>query len=213
MAEDREATYHVKGLERLIGLTDDVFAFAITLLVLELVTPVVIGPASNTSLAAALASEYQSFIDLAVSFWVASLLWLAHHRIFRYIKGCDTGLLTLNLLFLFFIVLIPFATRVLDSYDSLQVAMLVFTIPLIGANLMNASIWRYACSSHLVDERTPQRTMRWLLVRGPVGAAMFAVSVLLAFIHPDVAFASWFAIPPALVLLDRRYGEKPVSSR
>ena len=34
MGEDSDAASRSKGLERLLGLTDDVFAFAITLLVL-----------------------------------------------------------------------------------------------------------------------------------------------------------------------------------
>jgi len=208
MAEDKEAPFRAKGLERLLGITDDVFAFAITLLVLDLVTPVTSGPATNSSLAAAMAQEYLPFVSFAVSFWVASLLWLSHHRIFQYIKSSDTRLLSLNLLFLFFVVLIPFATRVLEEYESVQLAILLFAIPQIGASSMNSIIWRHATRSDLTDERTSQRTIRWFWLRGLLGALMFALSVLLAFIQTDIAVASWFAIPPALVLLDRRFGRR-----
>jgi len=203
----REA-HRVTGTERLVGLTDDVFAFAITLLVLELVTPVVTGPATNSSLAAAIGREYPSLIDFAVSFWVAGLLWMSHHRVFQYIKASDPGLLTLNMVFLFFVVLIPFATRVLDSYESVQLATLVFVLPLLGASLMNGLVWRYASNHHLVDEYTPRGAKRWFTVQGPITSALFAASVSLSFIEPDLTVASWFAIVPAIHFLGRRYSKQ-----
>jgi len=205
--EDKEASYRSKALDRLVGLTDDVFAFAITLLVLELVTPAVTGPVTNSSVASALAQEYQPFVDFIVSFWVVALHWIAHHRIFRYIRSFDNGLLSLNLLYLFFIVIIPFATRVLDSYETTQVAILVFAVPQIGASLMNSIVWRYASNNRrLVDEHVSQRTIRWFWLRGVFSATAFALSVLLAFITPYLTLASWFTIPPVLQYLDRRYG-------
>jgi len=193
------------GIERLVGLTDDVFAFAITLLVLELVTPVITGPVTNSSLAAALAQEYPSLIDFGVSFWVAALLWMAHHRIFQYIKASDVGLLTLNLVFLFFIVLIPFVTRVLDSYESVQVALLVFVAPIVGASLTNGLIWKHASSADLVDETAPKGARKWFRIQGPVTSAMFALSILLSFVETYLTVASWFVIVLGIHLLERRY--------
>ena len=122
MSDSNEHFYGARGLERLTGLTDDIFAFAITLMVLNIVTPAVVGPKSDLALLQAIAQEYQSFIDLAVSFWVIGLLWIANHRMFRYIKSFDASLLSLSLLYLFFIVVVPFATRVLDDYSSLPTA-------------------------------------------------------------------------------------------
>ena len=142
-----------------------------------------------------------------ISFWVVALHWLAHHRIFRYIRSFDNGLLTLNLLYLFFIVIIPFATRVLDSYETTQVAILVFAVPQVGASLMNSILWRYASNNRrLVDDRVSRRTIRWFWLRGLFSATVFALTVLLAFITPYLALASWFAIPLVLQYLDRRYG-------
>jgi hypothetical protein len=70
MDSDLDVTPRARELERLLGLSDDVFAFAITLLVLDLVTPVVVGPASNVSLASAMFLELPSFFNYFVSFWV-----------------------------------------------------------------------------------------------------------------------------------------------
>jgi len=211
MGEDSDAASRSKGLERLLGLTDDVFAFAITLLVLELVTPVITGPLTNSSLASALAGEWPSFLDYLVSCWVIGFQWLGHHHIFRSINRSDEGLLTLNLLFLFFIVLIPFATRVLDSYESLPLAVAVYALVQVGASLLNLLIWRYASGGRrLVDERTSQHTIKWFGIRGLVISVMFAVSIPFAFIYSRLPIVWWLAILPVMIVLDRRYGRDRV---
>jgi len=209
MGEDSDAAVRSKGLERLLGLTDDVFAFAITLLVLELVTPVVVGPLTNSSLASALAGEWPYFLDYLVSFWVIGFQWLGHHHVFRYIKRSDERLLMLNLLFLFFIVLIPFATRVLDSYESLPLAVAVYALVQVGASLIIPLIWRYASvGRRLIDERVSQRMIRWFGIRGFVIAAMFAASIPFAFIYSRLPVVWWLAILPVIIVLDRRYGRE-----
>jgi len=62
-----------KSLDRLLALSDGIFAFAITLLALDLVTPVIIGQATNASLTIALANEFHSFLGFLVSFWVITM--------------------------------------------------------------------------------------------------------------------------------------------
>ena len=209
MDSELDATPRARGLERLLGLSDDVFAFAITLLVLDLVTPVIIGPASNASLAIAMVLELPSLFNYFVSFWVIGMLWLAHHRIFSHVKYSDTGLLTLNLLFLFFVVLMPFATRVLDNYESVQLAVVLYASVLIGASLTNAFIWRYASSGHrLVEKEISQRTIRWLWIRSFVAPTIFAASILLAFVNRYLSIVCWLAVLPAVLLLDRRFAKQ-----
>jgi uncharacterized membrane protein len=200
------ATLRSKGLERLLGLSDDVFAFAITLLVLDLATPVILGPTTNASLASAIVLEWPSFLNYFVSFWVIGMFWIAHHRIFGHIKYSDNGLLMVNLVFLFFVVLIPFATRVLDSYESIQLAVVLYTSVLIGASLASALTWRYASRGHrLIDKEISQRTIRWLWIRSLVAPAIFAVSMFLALVNRYLSIVSWLTVFPVVLLLDRLF--------
>ena len=211
MVEERslEESRRVNSLDRLIGLSDGIFAFAITLLALDLVTPVIVGQATDTSLAISLVGEFHSFFGFFVSFWVISLHWLSHHRIFRYIKTSDPGLLALNLALLFFVVLIPFATRVLN-YGFLPVALIVYALIQIGALVMDSIIWKYASrdGSHLLDAQISSNTKRWLSMRGYVGSVIFALSILIAFVNPDLSVVSWLMAAPILVILDRRYSKR-----
>jgi len=196
-----------KSLERLLSLSDCVFAFAITVLALDLVTPVIVGQASNAALGAALVNEFHSFLGFFVGFWVIGLLWLSHHRLFRYIKTSDAGLLWLNLVLLFFVVLIPFAVRVLN-YGYYPIALDVYASILIGTFIMYSIIWRYASHPNrnlLDDERISPKTRTWLSFRGFFAASIFVLSLFLAYVDPYVTLASWLSVLPLLVYLDRKY--------
>jgi uncharacterized membrane protein len=86
-----------ESLDRLTNFSDGIFAFAMTLLALDLVTPVIVGQPTDASLSVALANEFHSFLGFLVSFWVITGLWVSHHRIFSYIRRMDSGLLRLNM--------------------------------------------------------------------------------------------------------------------
>jgi len=208
--QDTEHAHEAKGLERLIGLTDDVFAFAITVLVLDLVAPSILGPETNASLTQGLQKESSLFLNYFVSFWVIGILWLGHHRIFRYIRSSDSGLLILNLVFLFFVVLVPFSTRILDAYTHVPLSSILFALILTGASLMTALIWRYASnrSRHLMSEGTSPLLVRWLWVHSLVAPAIFCLSMALALVNTYAPIVSWLAIFPVLMLVDRHYRKR-----
>jgi uncharacterized membrane protein len=210
-----EESRRVRGMDRTLALSDGIFAFAITLLALDLVTPVIVGPATDASLAGALINEFHSFSGFFVSFWIISMLWLSHHRIFSYIKSTDAVLLSLNLVLLFFVVLVPFATRVLN-YGYLQPALDVFALIQVGALLMNSIIWRYASRPDrhlLLDSRISPKTKEWLSNRGFVGAFIFVLSIFLAYVNPYITIACWLSVFPLIVLLDRKYTKQTTLDR
>lgn len=202
---DADETRRQKSFDRLINFSDGVFAFAITLLVLDLVTPAIVGEPSDATLSAALVNELHAFLGYLVSFWVIGVCWMSHHRVFSYIKSSDSGLMRLDLVLLFFVVLIPFATRVLN-YGFLRIALDVFALIMIGATLMTSVIWRYAANPQrqLLYEDVSQRTKEWLSNRGFVGAFVYLVSMFFAFVNPYITLALWLLQLPILIVLDNR---------
>ena len=57
------------------------------------------------------------FVGFLVSFFIVGLMWFEHHRIFRYIKDFDGGLIWRNLIFLLSISFIPFPTALISEYS------------------------------------------------------------------------------------------------
>ena len=90
---------------RVINFSDAVFSIAMTLLILEVGIPSIKVVANNTTWTI-LQSKLPSFIGLVVSFFVTAIYWVAHLRHMKFVTEVDGKLLWLNILLLFFIVLI-----------------------------------------------------------------------------------------------------------
>ncbi len=91
---------------RLETLIDDVFAIAMTILVLELRAPETLGPGG---LAGDLGGLWPRFATFFISFTVLGVYWFANHQVFHFVLRVSRTLVWLNILFLMGIALVPFA--------------------------------------------------------------------------------------------------------
>jgi uncharacterized membrane protein len=112
-------------LERLILFSDAVFAIAITLLVIEIKIPdkhemQLQEGISDKAILRALGLLIPKFIGFFVSFMLIGLYWTVHHRLFGFVTAYDRKLLLLNLVFLFFIALMPFSIANMPAANYLQ---------------------------------------------------------------------------------------------
>jgi uncharacterized membrane protein len=109
-----EADLEVESLatERLTFFSDAVVAIALTLLALELPTPDGISPAEIWR---SLGSHFDAYLAFCLSFVVIAAHWTSHHDLFRWLRRSDEGLRTLNLAWLFTIVITPFVTRIISE--------------------------------------------------------------------------------------------------
>ena len=73
-----------RALDRVVFLSDGVFAIALTLLVLDLRLPP-LAAHSASALARALAADAPRFVAFVISFEVIGIFWLAHLRLFSVI--------------------------------------------------------------------------------------------------------------------------------
>jgi uncharacterized membrane protein len=132
------------SLERVVFFSDAVFAIAITLLVLEIKAPHVPPSDSALPMVQALVGLIPKFIGFVVSFIVLGSFWIEHHRIFRYIRGFDAGLLWKNLILLLAVAFVPFPTALFSENYTSTVALLVYALTLAGVGLLKLVVWRHA---------------------------------------------------------------------
>lgn len=105
------------GVGRMLALSDDVFAIALTLLVLNIAIPH-LGTAGTQAQALALLGRRRvQLIAYGITFAVVGIYWTAHHRSLRRATSVRNNLLRRNLLILFAVCLVPF---VMDFFDAWQ---------------------------------------------------------------------------------------------
>jgi len=193
-----DATVAVAGdsNDRIISLSDGVFAFAMTLMVLQLRTP---DPATTSSgeLRESITSQWPALLSYGLTFYVIATYWLVHHRLFRFIRGHDGGLVWMNVFFLFIISFLPFPTEIMGEYSDVSFASAFYAISMAIASLMVTVMWLYV--SHrphlLVGPVTPGH-FRYNLLRGIGVATIFLVSAVIAQWSPAVARLFWLVLVP-----------------
>jgi uncharacterized membrane protein len=94
------------------AFSDGVFAVAATLLVFDLVPPIV----GSNKLASALLAEWPSYAAYAISFGTIVVIWVNHHVVFEGLSRVDRRLLLINALLLLTVAAIPFPTGLLAHY-------------------------------------------------------------------------------------------------
>jgi TMEM175 potassium channel family protein len=174
---------------RIVAFSDGVFAIAITLLVLNL------DISSNLpegELGHALWDLHTDLLTYALSFAVIGRFWLGHHRFFSDVVGFDGRLIGLNLLYLAWIVLIPFSSRVLGDYGESTAAVVLYAANLaaavLTALLLSADAWR---AGLVKADGYAVRTDNY---RALFVAAIFLATIPLAFVAPGIAPFFWLAL-------------------
>jgi uncharacterized membrane protein len=89
--------------ERLGTFSDGVIAIIITIMVLDVKVPHVATPA-------ALLALWPNFASYALSYLFVGIAWVNHHHLFRFVENADLQVTWANLVFLFFVSLLPFST-------------------------------------------------------------------------------------------------------
>lgn len=194
-------------LHRLVFFSDAVFAIVLTLLVLELRPPQM---HSADGLIAALGGMTPHFIAFFASFGVISIFWVGHMAMFRPMKIFDWPVTCLNLLFLFTIALMPFASAILGEFGTRGEAWRIYSVVLIAAAVAQCLLVLalYRGKGRLVGGATP-REVAYRLSRAASPGIVFGVGLWLSLIgEPRLSSMCWLLFPPVLILARLLFGPR-----
>lgn len=203
-------------LERLILFSDAVFAIAITLLVIEIKVPelhAADGPVTDSTLLYSLKHLIPKFIGFIISFLLIGLYWTIHHRMFGYVTAYDRKLLVLNLLFLFFIALMPFSNGFYSEYaglmvrNDLKVPLSFYVMNFCGVGFTNYFMWRHISNPkrNLTDPPIDPNVLQLAKLRSLTVPVIFLLMLPIAyFVHIFIALYVPLLIPVILRVLKKR---------
>jgi uncharacterized membrane protein len=189
--------------DRIVVLSDGIFAIAITLLVLGIQIPIAdthaSTPQAHAAFIQALTGDFlANTLFYVVTFAILASYWLNHRRLMNIVKRVDRFFLWLNLLFLAFVTFFPVVTNI-SKYSQFPEAVIVYTVVLAGCGYSAVLLWIYALGNHRLvaaDRDVTSETSR--IIRVAITPTFVLASLLLLFIPnfpPNHVFYSWLLLP------------------
>jgi uncharacterized membrane protein len=193
------------GKSRLESLSDGIFAFAMTLLILGLGIPIASTTVSTMTVGQYLASLFPDIIHYVIAFLILASFWMSHHMQSHHIKMVDRIFLWLNILALMFLVLIPFSSDLAGNFPNDRLAALFFEMNLLLVGVIFHVQWRYATTNHRLVEKDLNETYVQGGRRVTLIIPLFSVAgILLALANVPFSAGIYFFVP--LVFLIRYIG-------
>ncbi len=172
-----------QNVERLAALSDGVFAFAMTLLVLDLKAPAAEAIHSEQGLWLALAALAPRLLMYVMSFMTLGIFWVGQQSQLNHLERSDRGLSWIHLVFLFFVTMVPFSTALLAEFIGYRIALLVYWLNIffLGATLYVS--WICATHTGLVKDEIPKTVSSAIKKRILIAQALYAFGALLSIVN------------------------------
>ena len=182
---------------RLMAITDGIVAIAATIMVLQLVVP-------EKFDMKAVYDQLPTMIAYIISFVQVFLAWHEHHDSFAYAEKINHRIFLLNCLWLFFVTLLPFATRVIGNSHGHTPSVLLYIGVLIMVQLtitIESRSIRKLNKTPILDEEIIKK-IRMISIAG------YLISALFAFFKPFIALLMILLLTVIEIILICLYDRK-----
>lgn len=177
--------------ERLAALADGVFAIVLTLLVLELKVPQLVGHVSDTAIWNELKAQGATWLGFILSFTFLFSIWRIHHFVMSVLaKTLDNRLTDWNGFLLFFVAVVPFTAHLLGAYSRSPLAISLYAANVILIGFAIYKIRTYIITSDHIESAHWSRRDEWssrIRLAVPASGSLLAVAV--AWTHPGFSLA------------------------
>ncbi len=181
--------------ERLSAFSDGVIAILITIMVLELKVP------HGTDLAA-LSGLVPVFLVYVLSFVMLGIYWNNHHHMFYLTDRITGGILWANLHLLFWLSLMSFVTGWMGENHFAPIPTALY-----GGVLMMAGVAYYILEQTIIRSQSARSKLKAAVgndFKGKISVVLYAIAILLAFVHQLLADAIYVLVALMWLIPDRR---------
>lgn len=183
------------GTSRVETFSDGVIAIIITIMVLSLKLPDINKEDTPWAIHHHLQILLPYFIPYAFSFMMIGIFWINHHHMFHLLEKTDEPLLLLNLLFLFWMSLIPLATAMIGANPLLPDTVAIYGFIMLMTTLSFAVMRSHTLKKNLVHtDRSAAitREIRWVTLKARtktyIGTGAYFCSIPLAYLSVYAAY-------------------------
>jgi uncharacterized membrane protein len=210
MDEKQPEQHHELSTRRIEALSDGIFAFAMTLLVLDLQFPDA-AASSGVPLATLLFGQTPRFFNFFLSFTLLAVFWVIHNQQFHHIKRTDKPHLWINIGLLAFIVLIPFSASLEGDFEGQMLSELVFAANMFMVGVFFLINWAYAVvGRRFTDQALEEKFINDSLTHCMITPGVSLLAMVVAFFAPQHSSECFLLIPVILIGLGFRSHQKEV---
>src|ERR1035437_2958574 len=182
---------------RLEALGDGIFSIAMTILVLELKIPDVIGNTWN-NFTIALHETWYGLLCYMISFIVLGIMWFGHRLMFEYIGRTDRYFIFLEVLFYMVVSLVPFSICLSAKIHFEWYAIMVYGLNLTLRNITFFQ-WLYGISkTHMLHREIPAEIKKEAHIQFLLSPVVYTIAIIISFYIPWISIAI-FIITPVLI--------------
>jgi hypothetical protein len=200
----------VNGSGRLASFSDNVFAFAATLLVFAVGS---IHPKPGEDLiASAFDQQWPSLLAMALGFVTIGTTWIAHRNALRGLQVETHAVVVVNLVLLFFVAVVPFTTELVATYlrDAQREADAAFLFGAVFAVVLGLIVLL-----DFLGRPGKQRPHGWgWLAPTPFGPILYAGGAFLSLAVPDLGLIVYLVASLTLLIVPNQLmaiGKEPPS--
>jgi uncharacterized membrane protein len=185
-------TSPIVNLSRLEALGDAVFAFALTLLALDLRLPEINANALSQGILALL----PKLLIFVFAFLLIAQQWDVHQRTMLHIARADGIFVWLYLLSLMFVILMPASADVLGRFPLQPISLAFFGTNTALLSLVSWMMWRYASNrGRLLDQDIKSYIVKMISRLWLYPPIIILVTAPLALLNVYLVYGIWFLMP------------------
>lgn len=200
---------------RLESLSDGIFAFAMTLLVIGLNLPDKSAIILTSDYAVHLLfSLYSDFFHYVLAFLILGAFWLSHHIEVHPLRSLDRTYIWLNLSTLMFVALLPFSTSFSGDFPGVTIGTIVFELNLFAIGMGMYFQWIYATGNNrlIEPEGLDSRFIRHIGIRTLVVPGLSLLGIGIALTGNAYSAMVYLLIPVVEYFLTRMETKRQGSS-
>ena len=198
------AMSRILKVSRLEGLTDGVFAIAMTILALDMHIP--FGTVPPDQLHHLMTGIYFKLLIYGGSFIILGTLWVAMNFQMGLLERLNRPYLWCHVFYLMTICVVPFSSSLIAGFTSSRVSIMFYALNLLCASIMQLIICECAHYYHLNRDIYTPAVRRAVLQRIFVAPPFYLASLMMAYWDTSIAFL--LLILPTLIYIVPGYVDR-----
>lgn len=189
---------HILKVSRLAGLTDGVFAIAMTILVFEVRLPATVALSNLTNILSV--NILERILIYAGSFIILGTLWVGINFQHGFLHRVNRHYLWVNIFFLMTVGIIPFSAHLLMHYPQSVSSISFYSLNLIISSMAQLIVWKCGEFYKIYGDEYNQETRKFVIHRICVPPLFYFSSFFMAHVSIVIAFIL-LIIPPVFYMI------------